>query len=207
LGVAGVLIAGVPLGADRDLTAEARIRRAALELFAARGYDGTTTRAIAARAEVSPGLVLHHFGTKERLRDRVDQDVVATVDELFARMAPVGGGVEYEVWLTGFRRLFEDQPDVTAYLRRGLLEQSATVRGLFDKVIDFADGFHRAFVEAGVARTPSDHRATVAVLAGMSLTAVLLGPQVERYLGPGQPIETRLARATLELMRHGTFEH
>jgi AcrR family transcriptional regulator len=38
---------------------------AARELFAARGYDGASIRAIAGRAGVDPGLVMHFFGTKE----------------------------------------------------------------------------------------------------------------------------------------------
>ena len=38
---------------------------AARGLFAARGYDGASIRAIAAQAGVDPGLVMHFFGTKE----------------------------------------------------------------------------------------------------------------------------------------------
>jgi AcrR family transcriptional regulator len=40
---------------------------AARELFAERGYERTTIRAVAAAAGVDPALVHHHFGTKERL--------------------------------------------------------------------------------------------------------------------------------------------
>lgn len=35
--------------------------------FGEHGYDATTTRAIAARAEVDPALLHHHFGTKADL--------------------------------------------------------------------------------------------------------------------------------------------
>jgi AcrR family transcriptional regulator len=40
---------------------------AARELFAERGYDAATTREIAARAGVDPGMIRHHFGSKEHL--------------------------------------------------------------------------------------------------------------------------------------------
>jgi AcrR family transcriptional regulator len=60
-----------------DLTAYARIRNAALELFAARGVAATTIRDVARAAGVSPGLVQHHFGTKAGLRKAVDEFVVA----------------------------------------------------------------------------------------------------------------------------------
>ena len=56
-----------------DLTARARIRDAALALFAERGMDGATIRDIAKAAGVSGGLVRHHFGSKEALRAACDE--------------------------------------------------------------------------------------------------------------------------------------
>lgn len=44
-----------------------RILSAALECFAAFGFEGTSTRAIADRASVTHTLVLYHFDTKEQL--------------------------------------------------------------------------------------------------------------------------------------------
>jgi AcrR family transcriptional regulator len=63
-----------PVGdpAFEDLTARARIRHAAIRLFADRGIDGTTVRDIAREAGVSPGLLRHHFGSKEALRQVCD---------------------------------------------------------------------------------------------------------------------------------------
>ena len=55
-----------------DLTARARIRDAALALFADRGLDGTTIRDIAKAAGVSGGLIRHHFGSKDDLRAACD---------------------------------------------------------------------------------------------------------------------------------------
>src|SRR5260370_23857062 len=55
-----------------DLTARARIRDAALRLFAERGMDGTTIRDIARAAGVSGGLIRHHFGAKDDLRTACD---------------------------------------------------------------------------------------------------------------------------------------
>ena len=44
-----------------------QILDAARELFAERGYAGTSMRAIGAAAGVDPALVHHYFGTKEEL--------------------------------------------------------------------------------------------------------------------------------------------
>lgn len=47
--------------------AAARIRAAAIEVFAAKGYGATTTREIAASLDMSPGAVYPHYKTKESL--------------------------------------------------------------------------------------------------------------------------------------------
>ena len=52
--------------ARKDET-QARIVQASMELFATRGYEGTSISAIAAKAEISRGAVFWHFGSKEGL--------------------------------------------------------------------------------------------------------------------------------------------
>jgi AcrR family transcriptional regulator len=53
-----------------------QILQAARDLFAERGYTGTTVRAIAAAAEVQPGLLHHYFGSKQQLyREALDLSV------------------------------------------------------------------------------------------------------------------------------------
>jgi AcrR family transcriptional regulator len=62
---------------DRD--ARRRILRGALEVFAARGFDGARTRDIAAAAGVNLGLLQYYFGGKEKLWR-------AAVDHAFAEL-------------------------------------------------------------------------------------------------------------------------
>lgn len=85
--------------AHEDLTGRARLRDAAVECFAARGFD-ESLRAIAARAGVSAGLVRHHFGSKEQLRADCDSIVLqryrtlkvnsmnVPAEQLFAQLPP-----------------------------------------------------------------------------------------------------------------------
>jgi AcrR family transcriptional regulator len=61
----------------------ARIVTAARRLFAQRGYDATTTREIAAAAEVSDALIYRHFAGKEAL-------LRAVVDDGLARFGTLG---------------------------------------------------------------------------------------------------------------------
>jgi TetR/AcrR family transcriptional regulator len=52
---------------DSANDAAERILQAALGAFSERGFDGARTRDIAARANVTLGLVQYHFGSKEKL--------------------------------------------------------------------------------------------------------------------------------------------
>ena len=74
-----------------DLTARARIRDAAIRRFGADGF-GASVRAIAAEAGVSPGLVIHHFGSKDALRASCDEHVLRVIREAetdaFTQSAP-----------------------------------------------------------------------------------------------------------------------
>src|SRR5215471_10498585 len=72
--------------APDNRTARAIIRDEALRLFAVHGPDAVTVRQIAAAARVSPGLVLHHFGSKEGLRQAVDEHVLGLFDRMLEEM-------------------------------------------------------------------------------------------------------------------------
>jgi AcrR family transcriptional regulator len=61
-------------GSPADLTARARIRDAAITLFAQEGFAAPLRR-IAASAGVSPALVIHHFGSKAGLQAECDRHV------------------------------------------------------------------------------------------------------------------------------------
>jgi TetR/AcrR family transcriptional regulator len=66
----------VARGARSDDAGDSReqILRAALQTFAEKGFDGSTTREIATRAGVNHGLIPYYFGSKESLwRDAVDR--------------------------------------------------------------------------------------------------------------------------------------
>ena len=71
------------IGPDpEDLTARARIRDAALRHFGEHGFERATIRGIAETAGVSSGLVRHHFGSKEALREACDDYLAKLIRRL-----------------------------------------------------------------------------------------------------------------------------
>src|SRR5680860_475244 len=112
---------------ERDLTARANIRNAALRLFAESGHDAVTVREIATAAGVSPGLVLHHFGSKNGLRAAVDAHAAESFDVVFAELdggnlaEMLASGEATDVVAEAFARAFPHVSPLPAYLRRLLL--------------------------------------------------------------------------------------
>ncbi|MGC4023747.1 MAG: CerR family C-terminal domain-containing protein [Mesorhizobium sp.] len=62
---------------------------AALILFGKQGFDGTSTREIAAAANANIGSIAYHFGGKEGLRIAVADHIVATVQNIALRAPTV----------------------------------------------------------------------------------------------------------------------
>ena len=105
-----------------DQTAAAAIRIAAMELFGEHGYSGVTIRQIAAAAGVSPALVIHHYGSKAKLRAVLEERVAAFVESMLAELAgaPDEGGSANVAEL--FADRLEREPAMAAYVRRLLVD-------------------------------------------------------------------------------------
>lgn len=71
-----------------DRTTATDLLEAARDLFANRGYDGASIRAITDRAGANLGSVTYHFGTKEALYNRVIETFLAP---LRARVVEAAG--------------------------------------------------------------------------------------------------------------------
>ncbi len=122
-----------------DRTARAIIRDEALRLFAAHGPDVVTVRQIAGAAGVSPALVVHHFGSKEGLRQVVDEYVPARFEAIFSGSAGPGAPDMYDPAQAGsltelmLTHLPPGSP-VPAYLRRLLLSDAEAGRVVFRRL-------------------------------------------------------------------------
>src|SRR5690625_7129259 len=67
-----------------ELTAKARIRQIALDLYALNGADATSMRAISSRAGVTVGLITHLIGTKAGLIQAVEDDLLDGIQKAIA---------------------------------------------------------------------------------------------------------------------------
>ncbi len=174
---------------EDDLTARAVIRDRALGLFAERGPDAVTIREIAAAADVSPGLVLHHYGSKQGLRDAVDAHVAGLFDQMSATVtddpAQLGDGGPQTVG--SFAELMlafipADSP-VPAYLRRLLLSGEDAGRELFRRWFALSEVMTDRLVAAGILRASADPAVRAAFLMVNDLALLLLRDHLADVLG------------------------
>jgi AcrR family transcriptional regulator len=171
-----------------DLTARASIRNAALRLFADRGPDAVTVRQIAAAANVSPALVLHHFGSKAGLRQAVDEYVAGTFDEILE----VGGRDEVLASMTSgdsaslsaaFAQAFPRDSPLPAYLRRLLVSGDPAGSALFSRWLEGSRQLMAALDAQGLARPSRDPDVRAAFLLANDLAVVLLRDRIHEALG------------------------
>ncbi|WP_062527175.1 TetR/AcrR family transcriptional regulator [Demequina rhizosphaerae] len=183
-----------------DLTARAKIRDCALALFGERGPDSVTVRDIAACAGVSPALVLHHYGSKDGLREAVDAHVAGIFDGLFDQSAEnldaIASGGERaaasfaEVLLGGLPA----GSAIPAYLRRLLLTGDPVGQRLFREWFEMTRETMRALESAGGVRPTADPDARAAFLLVNDLAMVLLRDHLADVLGVDPLAPDGLAR-------------
>ncbi|WP_078289074.1 helix-turn-helix domain-containing protein [Mycobacterium sp. D16R24] len=159
-----------------DLTARARIRDAALHEFGEKGYDGATIRGIAARAGVSSGLLRHHFGSKQELRDACDEYLVKTMRDINEQ---VQTNVERgDVHYVSARIPIGQYQD---YISRALVDGSAGQ--VFDEMVAMTEGWLASADHYRVFPADVDVRSRATVITAMALAVPLLQQHVSRGLG------------------------
>jgi AcrR family transcriptional regulator len=191
-----------PRATNEDLTAKARIRNAALDLYSQYGPDRVSLRAIAAEAGVTLGLVQHHFKTKAGLRDAVDQLIVDYFAAAIAEV-PVEGTIGQITAARdkAVRRMLEENPPVVNYVRRALLEGSADHLHLLNVLIDLTRDEVGALRKSGRASTKRRESTQIINVIAQQMGELLLAPLVDavwdRVAKPGDHRKPRL-RVTVE---------
>lgn len=161
-----------------DRSSSARIRDAAIVAFAAHGVGATTIRQIAAGAGVSPGLVIHHFGSKDNLRVACDKHVAAIIRTAKGSAMEAAGAFD----VAAVFRSAAEVP-VARYLARTLVDGSPHVAELVDEIVADAVEYLATGEETGLIE-PSDHDwERAAILTIWGLGALVLHEHLERLIG------------------------
>jgi AcrR family transcriptional regulator len=175
------------MSSAEDLTARARIRDAAIRLFTERGMEKTSILDIAQAAGVSGGLIRHHFGSKDGLREACDAHVFDELlkfkeDVLAKGIADPGFLPAFDARQLLFRR----------YLGRAMIDGSEAAAAQF---VEIVDGTERYFREQGM--DLPDPRGVAAALAAMTGGLMILQDHVARALGEEPGTNEAMLRMSL----------
>lgn len=190
-------------------SAKERIRDTALSCFGLRGIAATPLRTVAEAAEVSIGLVQHHFRTKAALTAAVDQHVLQVVGEALRPRTlpetPSDGLNEAGRRLT---TLMAERPDVMTYLGRALAEGGAFGSVIFEGLLGISAAQREHFVAQGNTQPDLDPDWAAINVVILRVGAIILHPYIELYLGNSFFSEQQLRRwdaSVTNLLRHGLF--
>lgn len=134
-----------------DLTAAARIRDAAIKLWGEQG-NGASVRAIADAAGVSPALVIHHYGSKDGLRQAVDDYLLAYIRSEKSRTITSN---DPQVWLDAIDEIETFAPMVR-YLLHSVQSGGEPGRAFLRRSIADAEQYLEDGVRAGTIKPSRD---------------------------------------------------
>ena len=170
-----------------------------MELFAEHGYSDVTVRQIASAAGVSAALVIHHYGSKEKLREVLEERVTAFLESLLADLARIteeGGSAT----LAGlFADRLEREPAMAGYVRRLLCDGGQAGVALFERLYQATRAGMQALEQEGVVRASQDEPVRDAFLLSNDLAVLLLRPHLSQVVGIDPLARDGLARWSAEV--------
>lgn len=164
---------------DSAPTGAERILAAAIDLFGQHGFRGTPLKAIAAEANVSQALIVHHYGTKNGLRAACDAHVAHLVR--VRKEETVVAEQQFDPF-TALHRIQDSRP-LLRYLTRALTEGGQGTSDLIDDIIDDAVAYLDQGEKAGLIKSSAVPRDRAALLVIWSLGALTLHEHVHRLFG------------------------
>ncbi len=195
---------------EAPLDARTQIVRAATRLFAAHGFDATSIQAVADAVGVTKQAVLHHFASKDRLRQVVLETMLAHWNETLPRLllAATASDERFDAVFGEMRRFFTADPDRARLVLRELLDRPKelrdVLRGPVKPWVGAVAGYIRAGQEGGRHFAEVDAEAYVLEVMLLVITAAasqsVLGAALD-----GKAAEARLDAELARIARASLF--
>ena len=190
--------------AFEDLTARARIRDAALRYFTECGFDRATIRDIARAAGVSPGLIRHHFGSKDELRKACDAYALEAL-HAYAERAMTDEGLNDPETIAEARDPLRPSE---RYLARALIDESEAAAQIFDEMVAMTEQFLVRIDKQRPDPPVADLRTRAALTVAMALGIPAFQAHISRSIGTdilSPEGDRRVVLAVLDIQSHPTI--
>ncbi len=155
---------------------------AATRLFAAHGFEGTALQDIADAVGVSKPAVLHHFPSKEHVRQAVLDAILAHWKRMLPRLllAATASGDRFDAVFGELHRFFAADPDRARLIVRETLDRPAemrkVLRGTVHQWHTAVAGYIEAGRETGRHYADVDPEAYVVLIMLLVITATASSP-------------------------------
>jgi TetR/AcrR family transcriptional regulator len=193
-----------------DPEARAKILTAAEELFAGRGFAGTSVRDIARSAGVNGAMIHYYFGNKEGLYRAIIETAASTVQALL--MTATGGAQTLEETLsrfvTEYAKYIFSHPNLARVLHRELLAGGAHLRRIMQPAANYKilrEALSDAIKHGGMRKIDID-LAPISLM-GMIVVFQLIQPVIPIAADGGydESFIKRLSDHTVDLFLYGAI--
>jgi TetR/AcrR family transcriptional regulator, regulator of cefoperazone and chloramphenicol sensitivity len=168
------------------------------KVFAREGFTGTSLRMIAVEAGVSAALLVHHFGSKQRL---IEETIETTLGE-WMREKDHLAELPLSEALSEWPRTAEDGQQRLEFFKQVMLSGGRPAQVLMERMHFEARERLTAMTKAGVMRDVSDIDTAALLLAVYGMAPLILSDSIKKILGgdiADPEISEKLARSSLEL--------
>ena len=170
----------------------------ATKVFAREGFAGTSLRMIAVEAGVSAALLVHHFGSKQRL---IEETIETTLGE-WMRDKDHLAELPLSEALSQWPQTAQDGQQKLAFFKQVILSGGKPAQLLLERMHFEARERLTAMTKSGVMRDIADIDTAALLLAVYGMAPLILSEPVKKILGgdiTDPEISEKLARSSLEL--------
>jgi len=188
------------------LDTRAQLIEVATSAFARDGIAATSLRAIAKEAGVSPALVVHHFGSREKLIE----DCIIKALGLWVSEKQEFVDVSLSTALTKWQGSIAEHGVKLQFFRQVLIAGGESANILFSRMVKEAEMMIQAQIDKGQMRKAENLPDLALLMTLHGLAPLIMQDQVNNHLG-GSFLEpelgSRLAGANLEIYRRGIYKN
>lgn len=187
------------------LDTRSQLIEVATNAFARDGIAATSLRAVAKEAGVSPALIVHHFGSREKL---IEECIIKGLG-LWVSEKQEFVDVSLSTSLAQWQNALDKHGSKLQFFRQVLLAGGEPANILFSRMVQEAEMMVSAQIDKGQMRKVENRHDLALLMTLHGLAPLIMQNQVNNHLG-GSFLDPefggRLAAANLEIYRKGIYK-
>lgn len=186
------------------LSAKTELAEVAISKFAESGFKSTSLRSIAAAADVSPALLVHHFGSKEGLIEHCIEQALGEWISTKTAMSTMPLSSAVGTW----QESVKEHGSKLRFFKQLMIEGGEYANLLFQRMVAEAERFIDQSIQAGIFRTVENKKDLALIMTLHGLGPLVLENVVNNFLGgkfTDPKLGLRLAAANNEIYEKGIY--